>query len=269
MTTTVPLVGAIETRYAGVRFRSRLEARWAVFFDALGLAWEYEPEAYTDGSVMYLPDFWLPELELFWEVKPNETTARADIAKHRMLVQVTGCELFVVHRTPAEIAKFDSPDFDGQFCSDDTAEWGYCAEAHLSSGWLGCDSLGDVLNAIDEAAQIRFYEPGRGVADRAVSLVKPRPPKLNRERCTSDWMEHLAERWLKALTTRERRYVRECWGHKGDMLVEFWGDVPSWSNRILAERVAKGWLMRGFVPPWTSDADCYDHPAWADPDLPS
>ena len=31
---------AIETKYKGFRFRSRLEARWAVFFDALGIEWE-------------------------------------------------------------------------------------------------------------------------------------------------------------------------------------------------------------------------------------
>lgn len=30
----------IETKYKGYRFRSRLEARWAVFFDALGISWE-------------------------------------------------------------------------------------------------------------------------------------------------------------------------------------------------------------------------------------
>lgn len=36
----------IETRYKGYRFRSRLEARWAVFFDVLGVRWEYEPEGY-------------------------------------------------------------------------------------------------------------------------------------------------------------------------------------------------------------------------------
>jgi hypothetical protein len=48
----------IETHYKGYRFRSRLEARWAVFFDALGLRWEYEPEGYDLGSVgWYLPDF--------------------------------------------------------------------------------------------------------------------------------------------------------------------------------------------------------------------
>ena len=33
---------AIETEYKGYRFRSRLEARWAVFFDACGVKWEYE-----------------------------------------------------------------------------------------------------------------------------------------------------------------------------------------------------------------------------------
>lgn len=31
------------TKYAGVLFRSRLEARWAAFFDVVGFGWEYEP----------------------------------------------------------------------------------------------------------------------------------------------------------------------------------------------------------------------------------
>ena len=48
----------IETHYRGYRFRSRLEARWAVFFDTLGVEWEYEPEGFVlpNGS-KYLPDF--------------------------------------------------------------------------------------------------------------------------------------------------------------------------------------------------------------------
>lgn len=48
---------AIPTRYAGYHFRSRLEARWAVFFDALGWEWEYEPEGFDLPSGRYLPDF--------------------------------------------------------------------------------------------------------------------------------------------------------------------------------------------------------------------
>ncbi|WBP92179.1 PDDEXK family nuclease [Kitasatospora cathayae] len=70
MTTIQP----IETRYAGHHFRSRLEARWAVFFDAIGITWEYEPQGYTVGLDRrpYLPDFWLPDLHAFVEVKGDE-----------------------------------------------------------------------------------------------------------------------------------------------------------------------------------------------------
>jgi hypothetical protein len=68
---------AIETRYAGCRFRSRLEARWAVFFDRLGIRWEYEPQGFVVGwppGRRYLPDFWLPDLHLWVEVKGAAST---------------------------------------------------------------------------------------------------------------------------------------------------------------------------------------------------
>lgn len=66
-------IKAIETKYKGYRFRSRLEARWAVFFDALGLRWEYEKEGFDLGKAgWYLPDFWLPELNCWVEIKPRE-----------------------------------------------------------------------------------------------------------------------------------------------------------------------------------------------------
>lgn len=48
----------IETVYNGYKFRSRLEARWAVFFDAVGIKYEYEPEGFElDDGTRYLPDF--------------------------------------------------------------------------------------------------------------------------------------------------------------------------------------------------------------------
>ena len=70
---------AIETVYNGYRFRSRLEARWAVFFDAMGIKYEYEPEGYNlPRKQRYLPDFFFPEQDgigkdwsnTFGEVKP-------------------------------------------------------------------------------------------------------------------------------------------------------------------------------------------------------
>lgn len=64
------MIKPIETQYAGCRFRSRLEARWAVFFDAAAIPWLYEPEGYelSDGR-RYLPDFYLPECDTWIEVK--------------------------------------------------------------------------------------------------------------------------------------------------------------------------------------------------------
>ena len=54
---------AIETHYNGYRFRSRLEARWAVFFDTLGVRYEYEPEGFElDDGTWYLPDFLLHDV---------------------------------------------------------------------------------------------------------------------------------------------------------------------------------------------------------------
>lgn len=65
-------VKAIETIYNGYRFRSRLEARYAVFFGAAGLRYEYEKEGLVlDDNTYYLPDFWLPELKLWVEIKPE------------------------------------------------------------------------------------------------------------------------------------------------------------------------------------------------------
>lgn len=68
----------IETVYKGYRFRSRLEARWAVFFDVLGIEWEYEPEGFDlGGGVRYLPDFKTTSptgMVAWYEIKPKGVT---------------------------------------------------------------------------------------------------------------------------------------------------------------------------------------------------
>ena len=79
------ILKAINTEYKGYRFRSRLEARWAVFFDACGVEWEYEPEGYDLGDgIYYLPDFLLHDVagraggDLYVEVKGNMSDADAE-----------------------------------------------------------------------------------------------------------------------------------------------------------------------------------------------
>lgn len=69
-------IQAIETEYNGYRFRSRLEARWAVFFDAIGAKYIYEPQGYIfEDGTCYLPDFYLENVSgrgarnIFVEIK--------------------------------------------------------------------------------------------------------------------------------------------------------------------------------------------------------
>ena len=57
-------IPAIKTVYRGIEFDSRLEAKWAAFFDVLGCDWEYHP--------CDLPG-WFPDFQAFGvlcEVKP-------------------------------------------------------------------------------------------------------------------------------------------------------------------------------------------------------
>src|SRR6266540_518721 len=69
------MLKAIETAYNGYLFRSRLEARWAVFFDALGVRYEYEKEGFDLSEAgWYLPDFWLPVQKCWVEIKGTEPT---------------------------------------------------------------------------------------------------------------------------------------------------------------------------------------------------
>lgn len=60
---------AIPVRFDGVTYRSMQEARWAVVFKELGVRTVYEPEGFALSSVWYVPDFWLPGLLCFAEVK--------------------------------------------------------------------------------------------------------------------------------------------------------------------------------------------------------
>jgi hypothetical protein len=89
-------IKAIETHYGGFRFRSRLEARWAVFLDACELEYDYEPEGLkvpteSLGTLNYLPDFWLDSSAQWGEVKgflPIDGMRRL----HAIACSLTSCE---------------------------------------------------------------------------------------------------------------------------------------------------------------------------------
>jgi hypothetical protein len=94
------MIKAIDTIYNGYKFRSRLEARWAVFFDKNGIKWEYEKEGFDlgDGD-FYLPDFWLPQVQNWAEVKPVELTEK-EMRLCKKLVAGTGFNCLMLVGVP-------------------------------------------------------------------------------------------------------------------------------------------------------------------------
>lgn len=66
------MIKAIDTYYKGNYYRSRLEARYAVFFDSINLPFQYESEGFRiNDEINYLPDFYIPALGCYFEVKPE------------------------------------------------------------------------------------------------------------------------------------------------------------------------------------------------------
>ena len=89
-------VKPIETSYNGYRFRSRLEARCAVFLDAAKIPYSYEPEGFTfDDGTNYLPDFYLPEQDTFLECKGVMGTK--DEHKIMQLAKSTGKRIIIIN----------------------------------------------------------------------------------------------------------------------------------------------------------------------------
>lgn len=122
------IIQAIPQEYNGVTFRSRLEARWAVFFDALHLTWAYEPETYR-LSRWYLPDFYIDDFKMLVEVKPygHVPKKRVDLIVEaaEQLTTSGQCQLFVVLMGPPRLAVRHAARWrhgDRTFCFDSACE---------------------------------------------------------------------------------------------------------------------------------------------------
>jgi len=131
------MIKAIETSYNGYRFRSRLEARWAVFLDAAGVEYKYEPEGYKLDGVCYLPDFWLPGLDCWFEVKGGQIT---DDASHKAYMLCRGTHKVVIvagdhfnGKRPDHMWRFfylDGYTFHG-VCNNHDAAWAQCGRCNM------------------------------------------------------------------------------------------------------------------------------------------
>ncbi len=176
-----PYIRPIETRYNGYLFRSRLEARWAVFFDKMGIEYDYEREGYDLKECRrYLPDFWLPEYG--WvEIKGVEPEFDSiEMKKCSLLAELTHTNVYLFYgamKLPTD-SVYPSPmpayvDF-GDGGGDWPYNWCQCycgkklgIEFDGRSGRLGCSCTHgddrmcnidspDLMNAFETAMSYRF-----------------------------------------------------------------------------------------------------------------
>lgn len=131
------MIKAIETRYKGYHFRSRLEARWAVFFDALGIEWQYEPEGFelSDGT-RYLPDFRISNrLGHDWVEIKGKTPTEDEVHKADVLAKDDSSCVVTLYGAPGEHGIIRC--FPGFSPRDDGADVGIGQIQFHTWAWLG------------------------------------------------------------------------------------------------------------------------------------
>lgn len=155
----------IDTLYNGYRFRSRLEARWAVFFDHCKEQYIYEDQGFRLPSGPYLPDFFFPKRNGFIEVKPaSQLPTRCfefdsglpynspicdDLPREIILAfelaRSLDCSAVIVYGDPLAVLSLEDG---GAVCFD--SSWGLCT----GIGFI--DLFAPIYNAADAARAARF-----------------------------------------------------------------------------------------------------------------
>ena len=103
-------IKAIQTEYNGFLFRSRTEARWAVFFDAIGINYRYELEGYDLSESGYLPDFYLPDYKVWVEIKPLDADIVRFVGDYNEWEKK--CDRFRSESGQAIVICYDAPSYD-------------------------------------------------------------------------------------------------------------------------------------------------------------
>jgi hypothetical protein len=100
---------SIPTTYKGIEFRARSEARWAVFFDKLGIRYLYEPLKVTPPDTGgYYPDFFFQDWRIYGEVKDLErdNLTFEEIGKMVSLVHALKVPLLLIDGSPHAFSSY-------------------------------------------------------------------------------------------------------------------------------------------------------------------
>jgi hypothetical protein len=120
--------GALDSKhtwYGSNWFRSRLEARWAVFFDKLGVSWVYEPETFEfDGGTKYTPDFRIKDWNCYIEIKPStNVVSESSVTKLRRLCRLKNTHAALLVVGQPSLGEYGVTYFKRNDVSDATRGW--------------------------------------------------------------------------------------------------------------------------------------------------
>jgi hypothetical protein len=169
----------IPTKYNGYTFRSRLEARWAVFFDIIGVKYEYEKQVYNLPSGMYLPDFYLPDITarrtirkgVWLEIKPTEPTDEEGL-KCNELAGITQIPYYIFVGEPGEFGEESGYEYS-------VNDWESFCNSRLSYGWMDnemrfckCYNCGHVKIEYNEGNYMHCPICGKECRDNHPLIIK-------------------------------------------------------------------------------------------------
>lgn len=139
------------TLYNEIWFKSRLEARWAVFFDCLGIEYLYEPQFYEVSAgyrdIWFKPDFLLPKLSKYIEIKFSEPLGTEHLKCSGWTKDIA--DIYVLYNLNLPSEKKENA---WQYYHDETMKvppiiikqqcWGEC----LSCGHIDLEEYGDITS---------------------------------------------------------------------------------------------------------------------------
>lgn len=160
---------SLEAVYGGFRFRSRLECRWWIFWEALEEPAAYEPEAIDLGPFAYQPDYWLSLFRAWVEIKGEMVTEEAGN------LMIEKCHQLAIQSGRPTILNFDDP-YDAKcaiFIKDriyTNARWSVCPM---------CGRLAVVIRSKDEQYSIAWCPEAKR---HGVEALSPAQYSLARRR---------------------------------------------------------------------------------------
>jgi len=215
---------AIATKYDGTEFRSRTEAEWAEALDRHRLAYSYEPIKFGFHAVMpdhwsfasvYIPDFWVPEIKAWLEVKPRQPNL-IEYRKAALLAECTGCSVLVTHGRPLDsetmtivrgvnkISQFRFMEEPTKFLDLERLSWASCVGTQQ-----GLRTLDYALVDAIETCCKAYEAEGNDTTDerphrRRVMFIRPDQDHQAACYCRTWWYE---QDWCRACWGTMRSYI--------------------------------------------------------------